>query len=175
VRSQKEQCRTILCAQEANDHSLGLEWIAAVNLSLHCQNNHMEMAWSFWQWYDNSKQKVKHFAHHTHLNLKGHLWFLNISLWYMPAEDRQTLEVEILWFKWASKINIPYKELGQRRVCDVHCKKELYRNLVYTSTEVCLLCREPSFSLHSYTLPLVQWSTRLLPVMRDSGNLGFSC
>jgi hypothetical protein len=25
VRSQKEQCRTILCAQEANDHSLGLE------------------------------------------------------------------------------------------------------------------------------------------------------
>jgi hypothetical protein len=26
---------------------------------------------------------------------------------------------------------------------------------------------EPAISLHSYTVPLVQWSTRLLPVMRD--------
>ncbi len=30
-------------------------------------------------------------------------------------------------------------------------------------------CREPEISLHSYTVPLVQWSTRLLPIMRDPG------
>jgi hypothetical protein len=30
-------------------------------------------------------------------------------------------------------------------------------------------CREPAISLYSYTVPLVQWSTRLLPVMRDTG------
>ncbi len=28
-------------------------------------------------------------------------------------------------------------------------------------------CGEPTISLHSYTVPLVQWSTRLLPVMRN--------
>jgi hypothetical protein len=32
------------------------------------------------------------------------------------------------------------------------------------------LCR-PVISLHSYTVPLVQWSTRLLPVMRDPGSI----
>ncbi len=30
-------------------------------------------------------------------------------------------------------------------------------------------CGEPTISLHSYTVPLVKWSTRLLPVMRDPG------
>jgi hypothetical protein len=29
------------------------------------------------------------------------------------------------------------------------------------------MCVEPAISLHSYTIPLVQWSTPLLPVMRD--------
>jgi hypothetical protein len=30
-------------------------------------------------------------------------------------------------------------------------------------------CGEPAISLQSYTVPLVQWSTRLLPAMRDLG------
>jgi hypothetical protein len=30
-------------------------------------------------------------------------------------------------------------------------------------------CGEPAISLHSYIVPLVQWSTRLLPIMRDPG------
>jgi hypothetical protein len=34
-----------------------------------------------------------------------------------------------------------------------------------------LFCREPAISLHSYTVPLVQWSTCLLPVMRDPGSI----
>jgi hypothetical protein len=29
----------------------------------------------------------------------------------------------------------------------------------------------PAISLHLYTVPLVQWSTRLLPVMRDPGSI----
>jgi hypothetical protein len=33
------------------------------------------------------------------------------------------------------------------------------------------LCGEPAISLHSHTVPLVQWSTRLLPVMRDPGSI----
>ncbi len=40
------------------------------------------------------------------------------------------------------------------------------------------LCAEPAISLHSYTVPLVQWSTRLLPVMRDPGSIpmgGYLC
>jgi hypothetical protein len=45
-------------------------------------------------------------------------------------------------------------------------------------------CGEPAISLHSYTVPLFQWSTHLLPVMRDPGSIsrgdtyvkpGFSC
>jgi hypothetical protein len=32
-------------------------------------------------------------------------------------------------------------------------------------------CGEPAISLHSYTVPLVQWSIRLLSVMRDSGSI----
>ncbi len=32
-------------------------------------------------------------------------------------------------------------------------------------------CGEPAISLHSHTVPLVQWSTRLLPVMRDLGSI----
>ncbi len=30
---------------------------------------------------------------------------------------------------------------------------------------------EPTISLHSYTVPLVQWSTSLLPDMRDTGSI----
>ncbi len=38
-------------------------------------------------------------------------------------------------------------------------------------------CGEPAISLQSYTVPLVQWSTRLLPVMRDPGSIprGYLC
>jgi hypothetical protein len=38
-------------------------------------------------------------------------------------------------------------------------------------------CGEPAVSLHSYTVPLVQWSTRLLPVMRDPSSIprGYLC
>jgi hypothetical protein len=32
-------------------------------------------------------------------------------------------------------------------------------------------CGEPAISLHSYPVPLVQWSTRFLPVMRDPGSI----
>ncbi len=32
-------------------------------------------------------------------------------------------------------------------------------------------CEDPAISLHSYTVPLVQWSTHLLPVMRDPGSI----
>ncbi len=32
-------------------------------------------------------------------------------------------------------------------------------------------CGEPAISLHSHTVPLVPWSTRLLPVMRDPGSI----
>jgi hypothetical protein len=32
-------------------------------------------------------------------------------------------------------------------------------------------CGEPAISLHSYTVPLVQWSTRLLPVMTVPGSI----
>jgi hypothetical protein len=32
-------------------------------------------------------------------------------------------------------------------------------------------CGDPAISLHSYTVPLVQWCTRLLPVMRDLGSI----
>jgi hypothetical protein len=32
-------------------------------------------------------------------------------------------------------------------------------------------CGDPAISLHSYTVPLIQWSTRLLPVMRDPGSI----
>jgi hypothetical protein len=39
------------------------------------------------------------------------------------------------------------------------------------------LCGEPAISLHSCTAPLVQWSTCLLPVMRDLGSIpmGYLC
>jgi hypothetical protein len=33
------------------------------------------------------------------------------------------------------------------------------------------MCVEHAISLNSYTVPLVQWSTRLLPVMRDPGSI----
>jgi hypothetical protein len=33
------------------------------------------------------------------------------------------------------------------------------------------LCGEPAISMHSHTVPLVQWSTCLLPVMRDPGSI----
>jgi hypothetical protein len=32
-------------------------------------------------------------------------------------------------------------------------------------------CGEPAISLHSYTVSLVQWSTRFLPVRRDTGSI----
>jgi hypothetical protein len=32
-------------------------------------------------------------------------------------------------------------------------------------------CGEPAISLHSYTVPLVRWSTSLHPVMRDLGSI----
>jgi hypothetical protein len=32
-------------------------------------------------------------------------------------------------------------------------------------------CGEPAISLQSHTLPLVEWSTRLLPIMRDPGSI----
>jgi hypothetical protein len=40
-----------------------------------------------------------------------------------------------------------------------------------------LICGEPVISLHSYTVPLVQCTTRLLPVMRDPGSIprGYLC
>jgi hypothetical protein len=31
--------------------------------------------------------------------------------------------------------------------------------------------QEPAISLHSYTVPLVQWSTRLLLIIRDPGSI----
>jgi hypothetical protein len=34
-----------------------------------------------------------------------------------------------------------------------------------------IICGEPAISLRSYTVPLVQWSNRLLPVMRDPGSI----
>jgi hypothetical protein len=40
---------------------------------------------------------------------------------------------------------------------------------IYTNISV---CGEPAISLHSYTVPLVKWSTILLPVMRDPGSIG---
>ncbi len=38
-------------------------------------------------------------------------------------------------------------------------------------------CGEPAISLHSYTVPLVQWSTCLLLIMRDMGSIprGYLC
>jgi hypothetical protein len=38
-------------------------------------------------------------------------------------------------------------------------------------------CGEPAISLHSYTVPLVQWSACLLPIMRDQGSIprGYLC
>jgi hypothetical protein len=44
-------------------------------------------------------------------------------------------------------------------ICQSNCKECEY-----------FACGEPAISLHSYTVPLVQWSTRLLPVMRDPGS-----
>jgi hypothetical protein len=46
-------------------------------------------------------------------------------------------------------------------------------NLIY----ILGYCGEPAISLHSYTVPLVQWSPRLLPVMRDPGSIprGYLC
>jgi hypothetical protein len=38
-------------------------------------------------------------------------------------------------------------------------------------TKVYQTCGEPAISLHSYTVPLVLWSTYLLPVMRDPGSI----
>ncbi len=32
-------------------------------------------------------------------------------------------------------------------------------------------CGEPAISRHTYTVPLVQWSTHLLPIMRDPGSI----
>jgi hypothetical protein len=34
-----------------------------------------------------------------------------------------------------------------------------------------IVCGEPAISLHSYTVPLAQWSTRLLPIIRDPGSI----
>jgi hypothetical protein len=38
-------------------------------------------------------------------------------------------------------------------------------------------CGEPAISLHSYHVSLVQWTTRLLPIMRDRGSIlrGYFC
>jgi hypothetical protein len=38
-----------------------------------------------------------------------------------------------------------------------------------TPKRISVYCGEPAISLHSYTVPLGHWSTRLLPVMRDPG------
>ncbi len=42
---------------------------------------------------------------------------------------------------------------------------------MYREITKCTSCVEPAISLHSYTVPLVQWSSRLLPVMRDPGSI----
>jgi hypothetical protein len=38
---------------------------------------------------------------------------------------------------------------------------------VYILHSYCFVCLEPAISLHSHHVSLVQWTTRLLPVMRD--------
>jgi hypothetical protein len=52
------------------------------------------------------------------------------------------------------------------------CLQKPRRNLLETLfSRKCTFCGEPAISLHSHTVPLVQWSTRLLPVMRDLGSI----
>ncbi len=40
-----------------------------------------------------------------------------------------------------------------------------------------MFCAEPAISLHSHHVSLVQWTTHLLPVMRDPGSIprGYLC
>jgi hypothetical protein len=58
--------------------------------------------------------------------------------------------------------------LSQKCVCHKMCdvtKHVISQNVLST------WCGEPAISLHSYTVPLVQWSNCLLPVMQDSGSI----
>ncbi len=62
-------------------------------------------------------------------------------------------------------------------VTHFYCRQVLSKFVYYFSWTMWLIstsllyCGEPEISLHSYTVPLVQWSTRLLPVMRDPGSI----
>jgi hypothetical protein len=56
----------------------------------------------------------------------------------------------------------------------------LKTNILFTDYDVLVIWKyrgEPPISLHSYTVPLVQWSTHLLPVIRDPGSIprGYLC
>ncbi len=41
----------------------------------------------------------------------------------------------------------------------------------YVLVHKCLYCGEPAISLHSHHISLVQWTTRLLTIMRDPGSI----
>jgi hypothetical protein len=88
---------------------------------------------------------------------------------FLPPPLPDEVDYSICSSSWKSK------DILQIRVST---KVQWYRNV-----ENCY-CGEPAISLHSYTVPLVQWSTHLLPVMRDPGlnpqggtyvKPGFSC
>jgi hypothetical protein len=41
----------------------------------------------------------------------------------------------------------------------------------YVLAHKCLYCGEPAISLHSHHISLVQWTTRLLTIMRGPGSI----
>jgi hypothetical protein len=47
------------------------------------------------------------------------------------------------------------------------CSCENHSNVAY----LCLYCADSAISLHSHHISLVQWTTRLLPIMRDPGSI----
>jgi hypothetical protein len=47
----------------------------------------------------------------------------------------------------------------------------IYRYRKQNYIHIYIYCGDPAISLHSYTVPLVQWFTRLLLVMRDQGSI----
>jgi hypothetical protein len=67
-----------------------------------------------------------------------------------------------------STIDFYSKLFGNLNMCSKNFKvlnkqiQKFFRRNFYRRS-----CWEPAISLHSYTVPLVQWSTRLLPVMRE--------
>ncbi len=69
-------------------------------------------------------------------------------------------------------LKFPY---NNARFSNTYAKAKMTKYLDIATKIVQEYCGEPATSLHSHTVPLVQWSTCLLPVMRDPSSIPRGC